>query len=107
MSDLENNPLLQQENFFAGYQEKIEALKNTPEVIEFDKLTFEIFEKTDAGKRWIEIVKENYIIPGLARPGTPTYQVDVILWDGFKEFGRMILNCIKAHQQRIEAGETR
>lgn len=104
---MENNPLLQQENFFQGYADKIEELKNQPEIIEFDKLTFEIFEMTEAGRKWMQIVTENYLIPGLAKPGTPTYQIDVMWWDGFKEFGRTIRNAIKSHQQRIIAGNNK
>lgn len=102
---MQSNPILEQENFFEEYQKKIEALKNNPDVIEFDKLTYEIFERTEQGRKWIEIVRERYLIPGIARPGTPNYKTDVIWWDGFKEFARTILTCVRAHEQRIKTGE--
>lgn len=98
------NPFLMQENFFEGYQKKIDELRNNPHVIEWDKLCFELFELNEQGKKWIEIVKDRYLINALARPGTATYQIDVIWGEGFKEFARTILTSIKAHQQRILAG---
>lgn len=100
----ENNPFIQPENYFAGYQKNIDELKNNPEVIAFDKLCFEIFERTEAGKKFIELIKERYLVPSIAKPGAATYQIDVLWGEGFKEFGRMILACIRSHQQRIIAG---
>lgn len=99
------NPFLEQENFFGGYQKSIDELKNNPHVIEFDKLCFELFEANDLGKRFLELIKERYLIPALAKPGTPTYQLDVMWGEGFKEFGRMLLSCVISHQQRILAGK--
>lgn len=100
----DKNPFLQQENFYAGYQKSIDELKNNPHIIEFDKLCFELFESNVQGKRFLELVKERYLIPALAKPGTPTYQLDVMWSEGFKEFGRMLLSCVISHQQRILAG---
>ena len=101
----QQNPFLQQENFFAGYQKSIDELKNNPQVIEFDKLCFELFEGSELGKRFLELVKERYLVPALAKPGTPTYQLDVMWSEGFKEFGRMLLSCVISHQQRIISGK--
>lgn len=102
---MEKNPFIEPENYFDGYQKSIDELKNKAEVIEFDKLCFELFEKSDAGKRFLELIKERYLMASLARPGTATYQIDVIWGEGFKEFGRMVLSCIRSHQQRILAGK--
>ncbi len=99
------NPFLQQENHFAGYQKSIDELKNNPQVIEFDKLCYELFESNAQGKRFLELIKERYLIPALAKPGTTTYQLDVMWSEGFKEFGRMLLSCVISHQQRIIAGK--
>lgn len=100
----ERNPLIEPEDYFAGYKEKIDGLKNNPQIIEFDKLCFELFERNEQGKRFIEIVMERYIVPALARPGTATYQLDVMWGEGFKDFPRMLISSIKSHQQRIAAG---
>lgn len=103
----EQNDILNQEDYFKGYKEKIDALKSQPHVIEFDKLCYELFEANPQGKRFIEIVKEKYLLNSLAKIGTPTYQVDVIWADGFKEFPRMILQALTSHQQRIMAGNNK
>lgn len=100
----EPNPILQQENFYSGYQKSIEDLKNSPESIEFDKLCYEIFEMNAQGKRFLELVKERYVVPAIVSRGTPTYQIDVIWAEGFKEFPRLCLSAIHAHKQRIIAG---
>jgi len=98
------NPFLEQEDFFAGYKKNIDNLKNNPMIIEFDKLCYELFAMNDMGKRWMELIKERYIIPSLAKAGTATYQIDVIWGEGFKDFGRMIIMALAAHEQRIIAG---
>jgi hypothetical protein len=98
------NPILESENYFEGYQKSIDDLKNSPELIEFDKLCFELFERNESGRKFLELIKERYLIPALAKPGTATYQLDVMWAEGFKDFGRMLLTAVMAHQQRILAG---
>ena len=98
------NPLIEPENYFAGYQESIEKMKNNPQLIEWDKLCFELFEVNPQGKKFLEIVTERYLIPAIAKPGTATYQLDVMWSEGFKDFGRMLLSAIRTHQHRIAAG---
>jgi hypothetical protein len=104
MEQEQRNPLLEQEDYFAGYREKIEGLRNNPQLIEFDKLCFELFESNQLGKRFLELIKERYLIPALAKPGTATYQLDVMWAEGFKDFARMLLSSVISHQQRIVAG---
>lgn len=99
------NPFLEQENYFKGYEKSIEELKNNPQVIEFDKLCFELFDRNPQGKKFLEIVTERYLIPAIAKSGTPTYQLDVLWAEGFKEFARMLLCAVKSHQQRIVLGK--
>lgn len=100
----EPNPILQQENHFAGYQKSVDDLKSQPEIVEMDKLCFEIFGMTEQGKRFMELVTERYLIPSMAKRGSKDYAIDVVWAEGFKEFGRMILGSVAAHQQRIKAG---
>lgn len=101
------NPYLEQENFAEGYTKSSEELRNSPEIIEFDKLCFELFSANQQGKRFLELVVERYLIPALAKPGTPTYQLDCMWAEGFKDFGRMLRGSVIAHQQRIKAGENK
>ncbi len=100
----DRNPLLEPEDYFSGYRDSIEALKNNPELIEFDKLCFELFSQNEQGKRFLELVTQRYLIPALAKPGTATYQLDVMWAEGFKDFARMLVSSVRSHQQRIMAG---
>ena len=100
---MDKNPLIEQENYFEGYQKNIENLKNNPELLEFDKLCYELFEHQDAGRRFMALVTEKYLIPSMVSKGNPTYQLDVLWQEGFKDFARMIRNCVLSHKQRINA----
>lgn len=102
MNDDNQNPFLKHENPFEGYQESIDNLKNKPEAVEFDKLCYLVF-RDEHGKRLIEIFKERFLIPGFIHPNSPTARDGALYFEGFKEAHRMIINSIKAHEQRIQA----
>ncbi len=104
--ELHENPLLQQEDYRAGYKESIEALKNRPEIVALDKLTYEVFS-TEQGKKWLEIIRERYLVPSIVGREAANYQLMVIWADGFKDFARMILQQILSHEQRIKAEENK
>lgn len=102
---MEKNPLIEPEDFFAPYREKIEALQNNPQAIEFDKLTYELFTRNEQGKKWLEIMKERYLIPTVM-PGTQIpFELGLVWGDGFKECIRRIITSIKAHDQKILSGQ--
>lgn len=103
--EIKDNPLLQPEDYAKPYNENVEELKNNPALIEFDKLCFELFDRNEMGKRFIELVQERYVIPSIASRGSPSYQLDVLWGEGFKDFARLIMGSVKAHQQRILAGK--
>lgn len=99
----QHNPILEQEDYFKQYKENIDKMRSDPTVIEFDKLVYELFKMNTQGKRFMEIVTERYLIPALAKPGTATYQLDIMWAEGFKDFPRMLLMAIQAHDQKILA----
>lgn len=100
---MERNPLLEPENYLAGYQKSIDELKNKPEILEMDRLCYELFESNEAGRKFIKIVTEKYLLPSLVSKGNPTYQLDVLWQEGFKDFARMLISCVISHKQRIQA----
>lgn len=100
--ELKDNPLLKQEDYLSGYKESIENLKNNPEYVIFDKLCYEVFN-TEMGKALLALIESRYLIPSLVNVQSPTYAIQVIWADGFKDFPRMLINCIKGHEQRIKA----
>lgn len=100
----DSNPLLEPENYFSQYQESIDDLKNNPKLISFDKMCYELFEGSELGKKFMEYVQEYFLLPSLARLGAPTYQLDIIWGEGFKDAFRKIRHAIISHEQRIQAG---
>jgi hypothetical protein len=102
MQQSDKNPLIEPENYFAGYDKSMKAYRNDPKTIEWDKLIFDVFAHYEPGKKFLELAIERYLIPALVSKG-PTYTVDVLWQEGFKDFLRMIVGCIKAHEQRIAA----
>lgn len=105
--ELKDNPFLQPEDYTAGYRESIEKLKNNPELISFDKLCYELFEMNEMGKKFMEIVRERYLIPSIVARESANYQLMVIWADGFKDFPRLILQGVRSHAQRIQAETNR
>ena len=100
----EKNPFIEPEDYYKQYNKNIDALKNRPDVIELDKLCYELFEMNDMGKRFLQICTEKWVIPSLAHRDSAQYTNAVIWAEGFKEAFRFIMAGIKAHQQRIAAG---
>jgi hypothetical protein len=100
---IDKNPLIQPENYFEGYAKSAEALKNNPEIIEFDKLCYELFEHQEAGRKFIEIITNRYLLAPLGSPGSPTFSQDVMWGEGLRYAFLLLRNSVRAHQQRINA----
>ena len=100
---MERNPYLERENYFAGYQESIDKLKNRPDIVSFDKLCYEIFQNNESGRKFMEFVEQRYLIPSLANLQMTNYQQAVIWGEGFKDAFRTIKQAVMSHTQRIKA----
>lgn len=100
----EGNPILEQEDYAKGYKESIEKNRNNNEMIEFDRLCYELFFINEAGKRFLELAIDRFVIPSKTNPSSPTYFQELAFWDGYKHPFREIRSAIKAHHQRIKAG---
>lgn len=99
-----NNPFLQQENHFKGYQDKIEELKHQPEAIQFQKMCYELFEAQELGKKFMEYVTENILLKPNSDPEAVFYMNKNIWGEGFKAFPLMIRSLVNSHKQQIKAG---
>jgi hypothetical protein len=104
MEEMLHNPLLERENFFKGYQEKIEELKDKPETIQFEKMCYELFETHELGRKFMEHVTENILLKPNADIEKQNYENKNIWGEGFKAFPLMIRTFIASHKQRIKAG---
>ena len=98
----EENPYLQPENYYEGYQDSIDGLKNKPEALEMDKLCYLVFS-TENGKRLMSEIIERFLMPGFIHPNGGNIQYAAVYYEGFKEGFRMLRSCIKSHEQRIAA----
>ena len=101
--EIHDNPFVKGTDYFAEYNESIQKLKNDPRALEFDRLCYEALELSASGKALMKILDDRILIPSLANKGTPTYQIDVIWADGFKDAVRLLKKCVIAHAQRIKA----
>lgn len=97
------NEYIDQENYAEGYNKSVESLKNNPEVLELDKLCYEVFMGNEPGKKLLAEFERRFIIPALAHPNNQMYKTQCVFFEGFKEAFRMIKGSITAHEQRIEA----
>lgn len=100
--NIDDNPLLQPEDFSAGYRESVEALKNRPDLVQFDKLCYELFS-SEMGKKFMDYVTEAYLIPPMADRNSPQFNTTAVWSEGFKDFARMLRSAVKSHEQRIQA----
>ena len=99
------NPFIKPENYFHGYQENIEKLKNDPSVIEFDKLCYELFEMQDMGKKFMEHVTNRYLLATAGSPDSPTFAQQCMWSEGVRYAFLLLRTHITSHKQRIVAGK--
>ncbi len=98
-----DNPLLKQEDYAAQYNESIQKLKNQPEIIEFDKICYELFFANEMGKKFMEIIMERYLLRPSGDKNSPNYGQIVIWGEGFKEAFLVIRASARSHEQRIKS----
>src|SRR3954463_706652 len=99
-----NNEYIDPYDYFQGYNNSIDELKNRPELVEFDKLCYEVFSSNfEPGKRLMELIIERHIMPGLVKGNNPNYATACIWAEGFKEAFRLLRQCSISHGQRIKA----
>lgn len=98
---MDKNPLLEQENYFKGYDDSVNSLKNRPELLEFDRLCYEIFENTEAGRKFMELVTDRYLLAPACIPGSPTFDKEAMWGEGLRYGFLLLRNSVKSHKQRI------
>jgi hypothetical protein len=98
------NPILEQENYAEGYNKSIEELKHNPEIVEFDKLCYELFEAQEMGRKFIEHVTNRFLLAVGGQPGSPTFSQEVMWSEGVRYAFLLLRNSVIQHKQRIQAG---
>jgi hypothetical protein len=101
--EIENNPLIQPEDYFKGYNDSIKELRNRPDIIELDRLFYEVFEHNEQGKKLLELVIQRFFVSSQISKGSATYQIDTIWQEGFRDAWRLAITSVMSHRQRIKA----
>ena len=91
-----------QEDYWDGYTASINKLKNNPDVVEFDRLCFEVFNKTEAGALLLSQLTERYLIPSTPSRGE-NYAHSCIYYEGFRDCIRLLIQSTKGYKSRKEA----
>lgn len=99
----EENPLINPQNYFEGYNEQIQKLKNNPQALSFDKMCYELFEHTELGQKFMEYILIHKILKPASDQNNPMLQIHAVWAEGFKAFYYMIMNAVTSHKQRIHA----
>ena len=88
------------ENYFDGYNDSIEDLKNKPEILEIDMLFYQVFN-TSFGKKLQEEIDKRILIPAMGNRNSGSFSQDLLYCEGYKEAFRFIKSCVESHRQRI------
>lgn len=97
------NPYIDSYNYLSGYQDSVEKLKQDTKVTEFGRLCHNIFFMTDDGKRFMELLVDNYLIPSLVNRDNPNYEIACVYAEGFKAAYRHLKTCAETHANYIKS----
>lgn len=99
----EENPLINPQNPFEGYNEQIKKLRNNPELVSFDRMCYELFENNETGRKFMEYLLIHKILKPASDQNNPMLQIHAVWAEGFKAFYYMLMNGVTSHKQRIHA----
>lgn len=101
------NPYIEPYDHFSGYNKSIEQFINHPEIVEFDKLCYELFATSETGKKFLSELDKRYLLRPLADPRDPNYSTSCIWAEGFKSALRTLKDSVESHRQRIKQAESK
>jgi len=96
-----------QEDYWDGYTSSINKLKNNPDIVEFDRLCFEVFSKTEAGAKILSELTERYIIPSTPAKDMTSYSTNCVYYEGFRDCIRLLIQSTKGYSRRKEAEDAK
>ncbi len=95
-----------QEDYWAGYQESIDKLRNDPETISFDQLCFEVFNSKE-GKKLLEYFESNIVMGAVPSKIDNNFDKSCIYYEGYRQGFRQIIHAVKNYQLRKEAQQAK
>lgn len=105
MNDIKNNPLLKETNYYSGYADSVEQLKENPEIYEMDKLIYEVFHLNEKGAKLLELFERDFVKPSLVAIGAENYAEKVTYFEGFKDAFRRIRASTEYQKKLAKQGE--
>ena len=97
--------ILGQEDYFKGYQDNIDKMREEGEHFEFDKKCYEVFKASEAGKDLLDYFMEKIVIAPVPAQINESYANSCIYFEGYREGYRQILHAVKSYPLRKEAEE--
>jgi len=89
------------QDYSEGYKKNIEALKNKPEMLAFNKACFDM-ESTKEGAALMDMLEERFLLPALINPNHPDFTKLLPYYEGVRDMVRTIKMSSKAHEAFIE-----
>ena len=104
MTDQEKpNPYLEPENYFAGYNDCVQKLKENPALLEFSKLCYEVLHHNEQGRALLNFLVKNYVTPSLVNINAPQYKEQCIWSEGYKDAFRLLMKAVDTHVEYIKS----
>lgn len=100
--DIKDNPYINPANYLDGYQESLDKLRQNKDVIQFDKLCFEVLETTPQGRKLQQLFKDRFIYTSTPAQLNTNYDFACIFYEGFREAFRHLLANVESYRQRKE-----
>ena len=97
--------ILGQEDYFKGYQDNVDKLRESGEQLEFDKMCFEVFGKSEAGKQLLDFLAEKVVMASVPSPMGDGYREACIYYEGYREGYRQLIHAVKSYPERRKAEE--
>ena len=97
--------VLGQEDYFKGYQDSVDQLRKKGGHVEFDKMCFEVFGNSEAGKKLLDYLAEKVVMASVPNQMGNGYGSACIYYEGYREGYRQLIHAVKSYPERREAEE--
>jgi hypothetical protein len=97
--------VLGQEDYFKGYQDNIDELREKGDKFEFDKSCFEVFSASDEGKKLLDYFLEKVVMASVPAQVDGNYGNACMYFEGYREGFRQIIHGVKSYPERKKAEE--
>ena len=99
----EKNGIIEPENYFEGYNESIkQAAKANPGEVVFDELCFTVLGKSEDGKKLMELIKEQFIMPSVpCKLSGADFPIAATYYEGYREAFRQLLGQVEGYKRRM------